>query len=215
MLKDRLGDATNAPKEANVLQRFAVLLCASVLTVACSQSDSGITTKVKAKMVADDTVKAHEINVTTRDHVVTLSGEVGTTAAKDQAIQIARQTDGVRDVVDQLTIKETAPTSGLPSDNPDFSDRARGTASEVGEKVRETASEAGEKLTDAAITTAVKSKLLADTKVSALKINVDTENAVVTLKGSVKSQAESNQAEKLAKETKGVERVISELKVGH
>ena len=47
------------------------------------------------------------------------------------------------------------------------------------------------------------------------KINVDTENAVVTLKGSVKSQAEANQAEKLAKETKGVERVISELKVGH
>jgi len=204
MLKDCLGDATNAPKEANVLQRFAVLLCASVLTVACSQSDSGITTKVKAKMVADDTVKAHEINVTTRDHVVTLSCEVGTTAAKDQAIQIARQTDGVRDVVDQLTIKETAPTSGLPSDNPDFSDRVRGTASE-----------AGEKLTDAAITTAVKSKLLADTKVSGLKINVDTENAVVTLKGNVKSQAEASQAEKLAKETKGVERVIVELKVGH
>src|SRR2546426_6920018 len=154
MLKTALA-TRHAPKEANVLQRFAVLLCASVLTVACSQSDSGITTKVKAKMVADDTVKPHEINVTTRDHVVTLSGEVGTTAAKDQAIQIARQTDGVRDVVDRLTIKETAPTSGLPSDNPDFSDRARGTASEVGEKVRETASEAGGKRTDAGITTAV------------------------------------------------------------
>ena len=204
MLKDCLGDATNAPKEANVLQRFAVLLCASVLTVACSQSDSGITTKVKAKMVADDTVKAHEINVTTRDHVVTLSGEVGTTAAKDQAIQIARQTDGVRDVVDQLTIKETAPTSGLPSDNPDFSDRARGTASE-----------AGAKMSDASITAAVKSKLLADTMVSGLKIDVDTENGIVTLKGPVKTQAEAKQAEKLAKETKGVERVIVELKVAH
>ena len=31
----------------------------------------------------------------------------------------------------ELTIKETAPTSGVPSDNPDFSDRARGTASEA------------------------------------------------------------------------------------
>jgi hyperosmotically inducible protein len=204
MLKNRLGDATTAPKEANVLQRFAVLLCASVLTVACSQSDAGITTKVKTKFAADDTVKAHEINVTTNDHVVTLSGEVATTAAKDQAIQIARQTEGVRDVVDQLTVKETAPTSGLPSDNPDLSDRARGTASE-----------AGEKMTDAAITAAVKSKLLADTMVSGLKINVDTSNAVVTLTGPVKSQAEANQAEKLAKETRGVERVIVDLKVGH
>ena len=187
-----------------MLQRFAVLLCASVLTVACSQSDAGITTKVKAKMVADDTVKAHEINVTTRDHVVTLSGEVGTTAAKDQAIQIARQTDGVRDVVDQLTIKETAPTSGQPSDSPDLSDRAR-----------DAANEAGAKITDAAITAAVKSKLIADKMVSGLKINVDTDNAVVTLKGTVKSQAEANQAVKLAKETKAVERVVSELKVGH
>ena len=204
MLNDCLGDATNAPKEANVLQRFAVLLCASVLTIACSQSDSGITTKVKAKLVADDTVKAHEINVTTNDHVVTLAGEVGTTAAKDQAVQIARQTEGVRDVVDQLTIKETAPTSGLPGDNPDFSDRARGAANAAGETV-----------TDAAITTAVKSKLLADTTVSGLKIDVDTENAVVTLKGSVKNQAEARQAEKLAKETQGVERVIVELKVAH
>src|SRR5256712_13351190 len=164
MLKDRLGDATNAPKEANVLQRFAVLLCASVLTVACSQSDSGITTKVKAKMVADDTVKAHEINVTTRDHVVTLSGEVGTTGAKDQAIQIARQTEGVRDVVDQLTVKETAPTTGLPNESPDISDRAKGAIGEAADKV-----------SDASITAAVKSKLIADKMVSGLKIDVDTE----------------------------------------
>ena len=198
-----------------MLQRFAVLLCASVLTVACSQTDSGITTKVKAKMVADNTVRAHEINVTTNDHVVTLSGEVGTTAAKEQAIQIARQTEGVRDVVDQLTVKETAPTTGLPSDNPDLSDRARGTASAIGDKTRETASAAGEKISDASITAAVKSKLLADRMVSGLKIDVDTENGVVTLRGPVKSQAEANQAEKLAKDTDGVHRVIVELKVAH
>ena len=203
MLKTALA-TRHAPKEANVLQRFAVLLCASVLTVACSQSDSGITTKVKAKMVADDTVKAHEINVTTRDHVVTLSGEVGSTAAKDQAIQIARQTEGVRDVVDQLTVKETAATTGLPNESPDISDRVKGAAGEAADTV-----------TDASITAAVKSKLLADRMVSGLKIDVDTENGVVTLKGPVKTQAEARQAEKLAKETKGVERVVVELKVGH
>jgi len=155
-------------------------------------------------MVADDTVKAHEINVTTRDHVVTLSGEVGSTAAKDQAIQIARQTEGVRDVVDQLTVKETAATTGLPNESPDISDRVKGAAGEAADTV-----------TDASITAAVKSKLLADRMVSGLKIDVDTENGVVTLKGPVKTQAEARQAEKLAQETKGVERVIVELKVGH
>ena len=198
-----------------MLQRFAVLLCASVLTVACSQTDSGITTKVKTKMAADTTVKAHEISVTTNDHVVTLSGEVDTAAAKQQAIQIARQTDGVRDVVDQLTIKETAPTSGRPSENPDLSERARGTADTIGEKARETGNTAGAKVSDASITAKVKSKLLADKMVSGLKIDVDTDNGVVTLKGPVKTQAEANQAERLAKETDGVQRVIVELKVGH
>lgn len=183
-----------------MLQRFAVLLCASVLTVACSQSDAGITTNVKTKLAADDTVRAIDINVTTRDRVVTLSGEVETTAAKDQAIQIARQTEGVSDVVDQLTIKETAATTG----GRDLSDSAR-----------DAATAAGEKVTDAAITTAVKAKLLADTMVSGLKIDVDTTNAVVTLTGPVSSQAEATQAEMLAKRTEGVERVIVNLKVGH
>ena len=198
-----------------MLQRFAVLLCASALMVACSQTDSGITTKVKAKMVVDDKVRAHEISVTTSDHVVTLSGEVDTAAAKQQAIQIARQTEGVRDVVDQLTIKETAPTSGRPSDNPDVSDRTRGTADAAGDKARETATAAGEKVSDASITAAVKAKLLADKMVGGLKIDVDTEKGVVTLTGPVKSQAEARQAEKLAKETDGVQRVIVDLKVSH
>ena len=45
--------------------------------------------------------------------MVTLSGTVETTAAKDQAILIARQADGVRDVVDNLRVIETAATSGV------------------------------------------------------------------------------------------------------
>jgi BON domain len=97
------------------MKRWAGLLSTLglVFTVACSQSDSGITTKVKTAMAADPIVKAYQVDVTTRNKVVTLSGDVETTAAKEQAVKIARQTTGVRDVIDRMHVNETAATSGL------------------------------------------------------------------------------------------------------
>jgi hypothetical protein len=68
---------------------------------------------------------------------------------------------------------------------------------------------------DAGITGAVKAKLLADTLVSGLKIDVDTRAGVVYLTGdNMKSQAAIDQAVKLAKETSGVKAVESKLAVG-
>jgi len=68
---------------------------------------------------------------------------------------------------------------------------------------------------DAAITAAVKAKLLADPQVGGLKIDVDTRNGVVYLTGDhMKSQAEIDQAVKLAKETSGVKSVENKLVVG-
>lgn len=98
---------------------FAGLVSAAALafTVACGQSDAGITTNVKTKMAADDTVKAYQVDVTTQNRVVTLNGEVETSAARDRAIEIARTTDGVTDVIDQLRVVDTAATSGI--DGPD------------------------------------------------------------------------------------------------
>lgn len=87
-----------------------------VVTVACGQTDAGITTNVKTKLAADDTVKAYQVDVDTQNRVVTLSGNVETTAAKDRAVVIARETDGVRDVIDQIRVGESAATSGINDD---------------------------------------------------------------------------------------------------
>ena len=94
-------------------QRFAILLSASALaaSVACSQTDAGITSAVKSKMASDDTVKASEINVDTHNHVVTLNGNVGSKAERERAVMIARNTKGVNSVVDDLTVGPVA-TSG-------------------------------------------------------------------------------------------------------
>jgi hyperosmotically inducible periplasmic protein len=67
-------------------------------------SDSWITTKVKAKFVGEDALKHSHISVSTTDNVVTLTGTVASEAGRERAIAIVKQTDGVKDVVDKLTI---------------------------------------------------------------------------------------------------------------
>lgn len=208
-------------------QRIAMLFAAAgtVLAFACSQSDPGITTAVKAKFAADDTVKAYQIDVDTSNKVVTLSGSVETPAAKEQAVMIARGTNGVRDVVDHLTVNAAAATAGqiddevseaareLREEAAEATDRAKAEGREALEDAGAAADRAKGAAIDAAITTAVKTKLLADTSVSGLKIDVDTNAGVVTLNGSMSSRMEADHAVKLARETDGVKRVVDHLKV--
>jgi hyperosmotically inducible protein len=180
-----------------MLQRLAVVLCAALLAASCGQSDAGITTAVKSKLAADTTVRAYEIDVDTSNRVVTLTGEVETSVAKDQALKLARDTEGVRDVIDKLTIADSSATAGV-LDREDMAD-ARGTA--------------GEAVGDAGVTAAVKAKLLADDAVGGLQIDVDTDNGVVTLSGAVNTRAEADQAVRLANGTEGVTRVVDKLRV--
>ena len=210
-------------------QRFAILFSAGALaiTVACSQTDTGITSAIKSKMAVDDTVKASEINVDTQNHVVTLNGTVGSQAEQERALTIARNTKGVSRVVDDLRVGPVA-TSGSYSESVEQAAReakektedaahdakvkTEDAAREVKAKSENAADKTGEVVTDAAITSAVKTKFLAEPGVSGLKINVDTNNHVVTLTGMVKSKAEADKAMTIARETKGVRRVVNHLK---
>jgi osmotically-inducible protein OsmY len=66
--------------------------------------NAGLTTKIKAKMTLDDTIDATRIDVDTENGVVTLTGGVGTEAQRTRAVQLARETKGVRQVIDRLTV---------------------------------------------------------------------------------------------------------------
>ena len=187
-------------------------------TVACSQTDPGITTAVKSKLAADDLVKAYRIDVDTKDNVVTLSGEVDTPAVKARAVELAKSVDGVADVVDNTTVVAgMTPPGGIDDSVATTGDAAKDKADaktdEAQAKAGDAADRAGDATKDAAVTAAVKTKFLADTTVAGLKIDVDTRNGVVTLTGNVKSQAEKAQAVKLAKETDGVTSVTDNLKI--
>lgn len=64
---------------------------------------------------------------------------------------------------------------------------------------------------DRTITTAVKAKLLEDRTTGGLSINVDTLNGTVALSGFAKSNAEKQQAEVIARNTRGVREVRNNL----
>jgi hyperosmotically inducible protein len=64
--------------------------------------DLALTAKIKAKLAADPNVSALKIDVDTQEHVVTLSGRVSTPQERGQAVAIARNTEGVKAVLDRL-----------------------------------------------------------------------------------------------------------------
>jgi hyperosmotically inducible periplasmic protein len=70
-------------------------------------AEAALTSKIKAKMVLDDYVKARAIDVTTSGSVVTLSGTVRSVEEHDRATRLARETAGVSQVVDHLTVATT------------------------------------------------------------------------------------------------------------
>jgi osmotically-inducible protein OsmY len=95
---------------------FAVLAGATIVTTGCSVirgqervgayvDDATITTAVKAKFVEDKTVDAGAIKVETLNGAVSLSGFAKSNAEKTQAEYLARNTKGVREVLNHLTVR--------------------------------------------------------------------------------------------------------------
>ena len=71
----------------------------------------------------------------------------------------------------------------------------------------------GDVAQDATITAAVKTKLVADRTSNLTRVDVDTNNATVYLKGTVESTEHKARAEQLAWGAKGVRGVVNQLQV--
>lgn len=67
--------------------------------------DSVITTKVKAAVFNEPTLKSAEINVETFKGIVQLSGFVSSQAAENKAVELARKVSGVKSVKNDMRIK--------------------------------------------------------------------------------------------------------------
>lgn len=109
---------------------------------------------------------------------------------------------------DTTSDRPVATTGTTPSID---TSKARETGAAIGEKVANGANRAESALEDGALTAKIKSKMALDDSVKALDINVDTNAGVVTLRGTVNSQAEKTRALQLARETSGVKSVEDKL----
>ena len=67
-------------------------------------TDGWVTSRVSSRFVNEDLLKGSNINVDTSDHIVTLKGTVLTSAGRARAGVVARQTEGVRRVVNNVTV---------------------------------------------------------------------------------------------------------------
>jgi hyperosmotically inducible periplasmic protein len=172
------------------------LMAVTLFFIGCSSQavdDSTVSAKVKGKLAADSQTSAIKIGVETKEGIVTLTGTVPTDTEKAKAEQLAKNTEGVKLVVNHIEV------------NPESLG-----ATNVREKAAEAAKGVGEAVTDAAILAKVKGKLLAD---GISGTNVDVNDGQVVLNGQVDDPQKKAKAEELARRTDGVKNVTNHLTV--
>jgi len=102
------------------------------------------------------------------------------------------------------------PTGAVATVN---SDKARDAGAAIGDKVATGANAAQKALANATLTGKIKAKMALDDTIKAAAIDVDTVDSIVSLSGSVKSEAQRTRALQLARETAGVTAVTDRLRI--
>jgi hyperosmotically inducible protein len=158
-----------------------------------SSDDARITTSIQSKYFMDDRIKGRHINVTTNAGVVTLNGEIADETERAEALLLARTTEGVKRVEDNLTISPTPASTG-----------ATAAPAAAGPDV------------DAALADRIRSQLASDTQVknaSLDSIDVTARSGVVQLEGTVPTSAAKQRALALTRSTDGVTQVVDRIEV--
>jgi osmotically-inducible protein OsmY len=199
---------------------LAAILASAILIAACEStttrdtasgakpklSDSELETKIKNNINTDEKIRAADLSVKAHanDNEVTLSGEVPTEVMRVRAVALAKEAHPGVVVTDRIVVKPAELTRAAYTE--EKAREARDKAKATGEKI-------GNTLDDAWIHTKIVSKLIGNSTTPERKINVDVVNNVVTLRGAVQTAEQKAEAERIAKDTEGVTRVINQLKV--
>jgi osmotically-inducible protein OsmY len=80
-------------------------------TIGDTLDDAWIHTKIVAKLIGDSQTPERKINVDVVNNEVTLRGTVDTPEAKSEAERVAKETDGVKKVTNQLKVSPGAKPS--------------------------------------------------------------------------------------------------------
>lgn len=144
-----------------------------------------------------------------------------TTAAAALLVSVALVGCGKRDAAESTAAKTNdgviaqAEQKGrdLQADASRGMDQAKQAGRDMADDAKAATTKAGDKVADAVITTSVNAELAKDSSLSALKINVDTADGRVALRGTAPSEAARERATQLASNVKGVVSVDNQLTV--
>jgi hyperosmotically inducible protein len=157
-------------------------------TVRDTSEDAFLTAKVKAALALSKSASAIDVDVDSDEGTVTLAGTVPSNEIRAAALDVARDTAGVLEVVDRIQVD--------PHMVP-------GTERE----------ELAERLKELQIESAVYERLLHAEGVDAKWIRVWVDGRVVRLTGSVPDPGQKERVSALVASIAGVERVVNELDV--
>lgn len=172
---------------------YALLVLAALLSspagqVVTSVEDSSITARIEGLYLLDQHLNPLNINTTTRDGHVMLSGSVNDEVQRELAEDLALGVKGVRFVDNQLVVIGTV----------------------IGEKEQRSWKQ---RVEDRAVTAAVRARMLGSGEFKGLKVGISTVNNVVTLYGVVPTEAHVESMVGIASNTKGVEDVVNQLTI--
>jgi hyperosmotically inducible protein len=193
-----------------VLLVTAPLMAQAARDTSTMVSDAWITTQIYAKFFAAPDIKARNIDVETVSGVVTLRGTIQSGAERSQAVAKAKGTDGVKQVVDKLTLPQAEKP---PAGDAHEKERAPSNAEQVKAQARTAADRVGKEISDTWITTKVQSMYFLDKDVKGMDIAVTTKGTVVTLTGTVPTEATRQKAVADARSIEGVSQVVDKIVV--
>ena len=145
--------------------------------------DATLAATVKSKLLWNSNTEGLDIKVSAANGTVSLTGSAQSAEAKELAGRLAANTDGVREVNNLLSVSAVDSTAA---------------------KVQNAADKTAVAISDTWITSKVKSSFIYSRNLDGLNIFVDTQKGMVSLSGSVLSNAEKQLAIETARNIRGV-----------
>ncbi len=153
-------------------------------------SNTWLEAKLATTYALNSNLSVFDIETEVRDGTAYISGLVSSEVEKELAEEVAKSVEGIKDVENSIAVEKTS-MKKMASKERSFRD----------------------KIADLSTTATVKTKLLAESEVAGLDIDVDTKAGEVTLTGTASSEAEKDLAGTLAKNTDGVLSVENDITV--
>jgi hyperosmotically inducible protein len=175
---DIIVDSTWVPKDRPVWSQNAI--------------DATITAAVKSRLLTSKSMKDMQIEISTRQGIVTLAGTVGTSLQKDVAEQITFNTRDVRDVKNKITIDEKLT----------FAEKAQNAAVNIARDID-----------DAWISSKIRSSLFVGSDFPGSSVSVSTTKGKVTLEGYARNVTQRTAIENSVSDFVGVQEVKNNLTI--